>query len=279
MSIYSQPFEGEANELEESLKSPIGQIEPILRCKQHPDRILSGRHRDKILNQQGKIARAQLYDCEALAKKETISHGLAHWLVMSAANVRRTIAEDERQSDLMQMAIVLEADGVPADKRVGHLARLTGLSTRRVEQLLPKEHKADRGERHEIVSRPEEEKQKFSPPRNPISAFTKSETAFAGNLSDYGLGAKFVQQKEFIRAGEFATGGQQKTFKADFYFPREYFVKEFIIEVEGSGSASVDNGHRDDYFKEKGIPVVHLRNETVIKDGAGIASLIAVISK
>jgi very-short-patch-repair endonuclease len=264
----------EPNELEESLKSPIGQIEPILRCKQHPERILSGRHRDKILNKQGKTARAQLYDCDELARRESISHGLAHWLVTSAANVRRQIPEDERQADVMQMAVVLDADGVPPEKRAQTIARLTGLTTRRVEQLLPKEHKREYNS-ETISQSPTEEKQRFSETVSKfrVSTYTQAEQLFIGNLSYYNI--KYRTQEPFVRAGEFSNGGQQKTFVADIYLPD----KNVIIELEGSGSASSDNQHRDDYFKEKGIPVVHLRNETVVKDGAGIASLIKVLSK
>lgn len=268
----------EPNELEESLKSPIGQIESILRCKQHPERILSGRHRFKYLNTVGKIAQASYYDCERLARDANISHNLAHWLVTRGANIRRDIPPDERTQDIIQMLTLLEIE-LPENSRASHIAKiaeLNGLTTTRIYQLLPKEFKRDwKADESKTILLSEAEKQRFSEDasKHRVSTYTQAEQLFAGNLSYWHV--KYRTQEPFVRAGEFSSGGMEKTFVADIFLPD----KNIIIELEGSGSASADNPHRDDYFKEKGISVVHLRNETVTKDGAGIANLIAVLLK
>lgn len=292
-----------SEELESSLKSPLGQLEEIKRCKQHPDMILSGRHRWKILNTVGKTASARFIDCEAKAKELGVSHDFVHWLVVSGSNIRRGVPEDEQKADLLQMANILERDEIARELRVEAIAHFTGLSIRRVQQLLPPEHK--REYKSETVSQLPENggngnagdtaQSAASPPRiaepeghvggssppsplhgedaskHRISAYTEAEQLFAGNLNYFGI--EYRTQETFLRP-EFTDDHKPKTYVLDFYLPKQ----EIGIELEGEGSASADNEARDKYFKAEGVKIVHLPNALAKKYGAQIAELIAVLT-
>ncbi len=87
-------------------------------------------------------------------------------------------------------------------------------------------------------------------------------------------GLKCRSEVAFERPGETTKDGHPKSYQADIVVE-----DKVVIEVEGEGSSSKSDAKRDEFFKDKGLPVVHLSNGLVENYGEEVANLIMVLLK
>ena len=137
------PDYSDMGELERSLNQ-IGQLYGNIVCLQHPDRVLSGRHRKSL-----GFDKATTIDIDSYAHKWKVSHYMAELIVMSHSNVQRRVPRAERKAELMEMAKELEAKGTPKDRVSTELPRWFPGSPRWVRELLPDEYKQEQFNRFE----------------------------------------------------------------------------------------------------------------------------------
>jgi very-short-patch-repair endonuclease len=118
----------------------VGQLYGVVRCKQHPDRILMGRHRLAVL---GDKARLFDLDVDAKAKELGYSHDLMERLIIYHSNIQRQVSKEERREELIEMAKQLEKEGLQKEKIARRIAELVSLdlTERYVYELLPDEYK------------------------------------------------------------------------------------------------------------------------------------------
>lgn len=114
-------------------------VYPILYCAQHPEFIISGRHREKA-----GWDRRQPVDVEQWSKAWGVPHEVAHEMMRDRLNVQRRVPEEERAESLVRAAKAL-TEGQP---RTGVASRLHALfpylSERYIMDLLPKEFKDEK---------------------------------------------------------------------------------------------------------------------------------------
>ncbi len=96
-------------ELTESLAT-VGQINAIIRCKQHPDRILSGRHRVAA-----GASRHVDYDTDEAARRLGQTHEATEQIIRIHANTQRKVSEEERQAEFIALAETYHQDGTPKE--------------------------------------------------------------------------------------------------------------------------------------------------------------------
>jgi hypothetical protein len=122
----------------------VGQLSENLRCRQHPERVLAGRHREAA-----GATRSAYYDVDALASRINQSHDVAELLVTIASDVQRRVPEEETRGKMISLAEKLVSQGTPRKKAAAEVTRLLGLTKQYVYHLLPDEYK-DAGRGHAI---------------------------------------------------------------------------------------------------------------------------------
>lgn len=119
-----------------------GQIYSLVYYKQHPDRLLVGRHRLETLEKLNLKANAAYMDIDARAKLRGVSHEEMELLVKSNSNVQRQVPEVERKRELLEYARVVESQGTPREEVASVLvARVPFLSKSTIYGYLPEEYK------------------------------------------------------------------------------------------------------------------------------------------
>lgn len=283
--------EQQPNELANSLE--VAQINPIIKCMQHPDRILSGRHRAKEMNKKGKIARAVAFNCDTLAAQLGVSHEEAELWVQVNANIQRQVQEEERKLDALAAAISAQKQGVESGQIVKRVAKTLGIGERRAQQLLPSEFKRSydgEGKANEAITGDsgssvvhqsiESEGQQAPEQTRPLPQFSPDASQF--RVSRHTAAAQLLETKfgywglhpemdyaNFPRYGEETKDGKTKSYTPDFWFPEH----KLILEVEGEGSASKDD-KRDSFFDEQGIHVLHIPDGMAKRYGNEICEIL-----
>ncbi len=164
------------------------------------------------------------------------------------------------------------------------------LSKRSIYVYLPQEFKqptGPKGPREEIAAtaisheKPEKKEStvKLAPvntsPRrsdNVKSSYTDAEMSLINHLGKAGI--KYKTQEPYERPGEFNSEGKPKSYIIDVLVDEDHLG----LEVEGRGTSS-DNPVRDQFFKERGITIVHLPNAMVLDYGDVVATLVALITR
>jgi hypothetical protein len=123
-----------------NLKS-VGQLTEILRCRQHPNKLLAGRHREAA-----GATQTRYYDVGALARRIHESHDVAELLVTVTSDIQRRVPEEETREKIISLAEMLVSQGTPRRKAAAQATRLLGFTKQYVYRLLPDEYKdAGRG--------------------------------------------------------------------------------------------------------------------------------------
>lgn len=116
-------------------KNALGQIYPILIKKGSFFEIVDGRHRSQ--------ADPTWRTVEIEPPEDWPLSEEAYYLaVRIAANYRRRVSRKERQTDFLMLASQLEEEGIPREKIVSTISKITGFSERWVRKLLPSKYKA-----------------------------------------------------------------------------------------------------------------------------------------
>lgn len=106
--------------------------------------------------------------------------------------------------------------------------------------------------------------------QNRQATYTPPHMRLMAELNRKGILYKSEEPK--IREGEFTRDGKPKSYSLDI------IVGDWLaLEVEGDGSASIDNDERDEFFKGRGIHVVHIPNKCAEQFGYVIADLVSVL--
>lgn len=116
----------------------VGQITDIEVCMQHPDVVLSGRHR-----MEAGATRKHEFDCDAVADNIGCTHEVAHIVVRSHANKQRKVGEVERKEEIQGLCELLEAQGTPVEQILSDVHQLLSedLSKSRIIHLAPAKYK------------------------------------------------------------------------------------------------------------------------------------------
>ena len=123
----------------EQLKGSLraaGQLSAILRCKQHPSRVLAGHHRAAAGGKD-----FIYHDVDEFAKRIGKTHAVAEKLVGIASNVQRKVSEEEREKEFMALAELLIKQGTLRNKTAAEVVRLTGFSKEYVYSHLPPDYR------------------------------------------------------------------------------------------------------------------------------------------
>jgi hypothetical protein len=282
----------------------VGQIYGVIACKQHPDRILSGKHRMAT----GLPLRDPYpLDVDARAKAFRYSHGLMELLIQVKSNTQRKVSEEERRQEFVAIAEQLEKDGTPKDKVARRIVEVLGFSESYALSLLPSQFKQQqkavspgRPVIPRITDQPQAPqadeavkdtpvpsvevgqaekpvpRQAFSKGTSPtasrfaVKTFKPAAVRFASLLKEAGV--KDAQlEVEFPREGELTEAGKPKFYSADIAVKTALVV----LEVEGEGSASKDDPERDASFGRKGFIVLHVSTGLVKDYGAEVSELLA----
>ncbi len=268
----------------------VGQIYSVIICKQHPDRILAGRHR-KASGTKNTYA----MDVDERAKLFEITHEEMEQLLIIHSNVQRTVSKEERREELLAYAKILESQGMPKEEIASKIAENVTFTHQYVLELLPSEYKQKEKAvspgrptipvkpslTESSTSEPEtnenfnKSKVKLAPvntsPRqsdNVKSSYTDAEICLINHLGKAGV--KYNTQVPYERPGEFNSEGKPKSYIIDVLTDEDHLG----LEVEGPGTSS-DNPVRDQFFKERGITIVHLPNAMVLDYG----DVVALITK
>lgn len=137
------PDYSDMGELERSLKQ-TGQLYANIVCAQHPDQVLSGRHRQAL-----GYGKAATIDVDSYARKWKVSHHMAELIIRSHSNVQRRVSKAERKDELTAMAQELEAQGTPKHQVSTELPKWSPCSDRWIRELLPDEYKQEQFNRFE----------------------------------------------------------------------------------------------------------------------------------
>lgn len=287
--------EGALEDLKASLRV-VGQIYSVLTCKQHPDRVLAGRHR-----REAGMGKPYLLDVEDRAQKFGCSHEEMEQLILIHSNVQRQVSKAERYEELNAYAKLLETQGVAKHEIASKIASKVPFSEQYVFELLPEEFKSP--EKVEAGRKGGAEKSaKLSLAKSSISEpeikedFNKTglrePTSYPGPSQSDGRQSEYTEahvsllnaltkrrlncrsEVAFERPGELTSEGQPKTYQSDIVVE-----DRVIVEVEGEGSSSRDNEKRDFFFKEQGFVVKHIPNDLAQKYPEFVADLIQLMSK
>jgi len=117
----------------------IGQLAVVIYCKQHPEKILSGRHRTNA-GGEAQLERKNL-DVEKIATDLQVPHELAETLVMIHANVQRRVKKEETRITLLSAAKDLEASGIPKQEIANRLSKILPYTHAYILKLLPDDYK------------------------------------------------------------------------------------------------------------------------------------------
>jgi hypothetical protein len=118
----------------------IGILNKPIVCKQHPDRILSGKHREKALGSEAVLDKLE-FDVDEYATRNHISHESAEILVTTHSNIQRKVSMAETRGLILDLANDLVKEGCPKEKVGAELTKLLPFSPNYVLALLPKEYK------------------------------------------------------------------------------------------------------------------------------------------
>ncbi len=106
--------------LRSSMKT-TGQLQDIMKCQQHPHKILLGNHREGVGGEELKV---KFYDVEGLAKKMGVSHLAAEELVRINGDVHRRVPKVETRKRITRLAELLVASGASARRQSDELSCL-----------------------------------------------------------------------------------------------------------------------------------------------------------
>jgi len=144
----------------------VGYIDPVVVDK-NTFEIVVGRHRKEADPNWPEVKK------EFKSRKERLLYQI------HSDTHRRTVSKKERQTQLLELALHLEDEGVLKEKMASKLAELTGLGLRYVESLLPKKYKETK-----FASKPKEPElarpPKIVEPEEFVETPTKPSEAGAG---------------------------------------------------------------------------------------------------
>jgi len=112
-------------------KDVVGYLQPVI-VDADTLEIVDGKHRKQADTRWPEEKR------KFKSKKEKLVYKIV------SNTVRRTVSKKERQSQLLELALYLEDEGVPKEKMASEISKETGFSLGYVERLLPKKYKETR---------------------------------------------------------------------------------------------------------------------------------------
>ncbi|MGP8056804.1 MAG: hypothetical protein ACLP9K_04290 [Nitrososphaerales archaeon] len=124
-----------SRQLSESLKI-VGELQPVVVCQQHPDRVLVGRHRKGV----GFIS-IQQYDVEYFCDVNSLPHELGEEIVRWQGNIQRKVSAGERRAQFAEICRLFEDSGVPKKEVAQRVANLHVFPSTTVRRYAPEEFK------------------------------------------------------------------------------------------------------------------------------------------
>ncbi len=274
-------------------------VYPVLYCAQHPEYVISGRHRAAA-----EWDVKQPVDVEKWAKQWNVPHDAAHEIMRDRLNVQRTVTKEERADSMIKVARMLGTEKGKVVEKVHNL--FPHFSERYIYELLPAEFKEEKKaearkettqkfvelssteEKSPVaenepesgeLGKPQKKKEPYSKGQRPSPKeglkpqYTTPQMKLAAAFNKVGLFPDV--EKPFERLGEFTKEYIPKTYVADLHFGPEMV----IIEVEGKGSASADNDERELFFTNLHYQMVHVPNSCAKSHGRIIAAVAAAFTR
>lgn len=296
--------------LRSSLKAS-GQIVRVIRCEQHPDRVLAGAHRLRALEREGVKPLCFDLDVDKRAEELGLGHDLTELVIRIESNVQRRVPTGERAEEFLQVARLLEKEKVLKADVAQRMVKILGFSESYVLSLLPPEYKHQEkavspGRPESVIPKITERSEEEEPPKrkpyskglspslkqNLVGEFTRSHTALVEALQYLRVPFKTewrvpVQKwscpKCHEQYGDMAEAEavcprdkaplEQVQFKCDIFIQTNAGFA-VSLEVEGEGSSSRDNEERERLLQQQGVRTAHVPNECADKFSETIAGLV-----